>query len=193
MNYREWLEQELPSAPPWRQHVDARHAEALKPRRTASTYSIASYATVDELRSTHEEWTNLPRDQRDFAWSASRVEQRQLANPEADLAPNRPLAHLRRWDAGLKRDELRWIGATSGHELHKLYCSPTGYVPSLPTTLALCPAPSGRQASLAAAKLSGADFGTPEARRQSFRRASPFHNKTFRAILRPEELPDEPA
>ena len=60
-------------------------------------------------------------------------------------------------------------------EFHSLYCSPTGYKPSLPTALAQYPAPSGRQASLAAARLSGADFGTPEARRQAFRRSSAFH------------------
>lgn len=187
MTYRSWLEQHLASAVPWHAHVDARRAEAMRPRRTASAYSIASYPTLDSLRAAREGWVLLPRASRAFAWGDDRLEERQRADPIADLAPNEPLDHLRRWERGLRRDETRWLGVSAADELHSFYCAATGYLPPLASSLAGYPAPTGPQASLAAARITGADFGTAEARRQAFRRATPLYKDRFTVILRPED------
>jgi hypothetical protein len=137
------------------------------------------------VRATRADWIAIEREERAFAWSARRVDNRFWVNPWTDPAPNEPLDHLRRWDRGLIRDETRWLGVHTSAQLHPLSCCGTGYLPPLPSDLALYPRPTGPQASLAAARITGAEFGTPEGRRQAFRRASLLYKDRFTGMLTP--------
>jgi hypothetical protein len=58
-------------------------------------------------------------------------------------------------------------------------------MPSLSAGLASYRAPTGGQASLAAARITGANFGTSDARRQAFRRATPHYEDRFTVIINP--------
>jgi hypothetical protein len=167
-NYRDWITAELARSAPWAAQVERRRAEALRPRRTASGFSIASYRSPEGLEGALEDWRGRPRSERPFAWREERV-----ASSSWNPAPNEPLEHTRRYRRGLASDEKSWIGASAAAALHNLYCSPSGYLPNLPSTLARYPAPTGGQASLAAAKITGASWGASPARRQAFFRASP--------------------
>jgi hypothetical protein len=85
-NWRDWITAELVSSELWRAHVDRRRAEALKPRRTASGYSIASYATLADLHGALEEWCSMPRIERPYAWREERVDRFSF-----DPAPSEPV------------------------------------------------------------------------------------------------------
>jgi hypothetical protein len=196
-NYRDWLGHELTKSEPWQAHVDARRAEAMKPRRTASGCSIASYSSLEGIRLAQEGWSQASWLQRPFAWSDDRV-----ASYSFNPAPYEALEHLRRYELNLETDEKSWIGATAAPELHSFYCSPSGYLPNLPSVLALYSAPVGGQASLAAAKITGVDFGSSSARRQAFYRTSPRHpssepfiprERRFTAYLKPGDVRKGPA
>jgi hypothetical protein len=195
-NYRDWVGRELMNSGPWRAQVDSRRTEVMKPRRTASGYSIASYVSLEEIRLAREGWSEASWLQRPYAWKDDRVASYSL-NP----APYEALEYLRRWELNLASDEKSWIGATAAPELHSFYRGPSGYLPSLPSCLALYPAPVGGQASLAAAKITGADFGTSAARRQAFYRASPRHPRNaqfdsneerFTVDVRPRDVAEGP-
>ncbi len=172
-NYRDWIAPELERSELWRPHVDLRRVEVLKPRRTASGYSIASYVNLEEVPQVQKGWSEASWVQRPFGWSEARV-----ARDSLDPAPYEALEHLRRYLLNLESDEKSWVGATAAPELHNLYRSASGYLPNLPSVLALYRAPEGGQASLAAAKISGASWGTPAARRQAFYRVSPRNPKS---------------
>ena len=182
-NYRDWLPPLFEKSAPWHEVVDRRRAEALKPRRTASGFSIASYTNVEEMAKVLETWRETPTADRAYSWSYGRI-----AREATTEAPAEPVEHVRRYLNGLARDAVSYVGGPAADELHELYSQPTGYIPNLPSALALYRAPTGGQASLAAAKITGADFGTSSARIKAFNRASPRNRVPEFSFLSNEEF-----
>jgi hypothetical protein len=181
-SYLGWLTDELIRSESWRGRVEKRRAEARRPRRVGLT--LASYSDCAAMRADLEVYRGMPRDLRPYAWGPSRVERFSF-----DPAPNQPLDHMSRYLGGLASDGTRWIGGPAPDPLHRLYSSPTGLLPALSVDLDHHPAPTGGQASMAAARLSGAAWGTVEAQRKAFFRARPPES-SFRAILRSSDLRD---
>jgi hypothetical protein len=174
-NFRIWTEEEIVRSRPWDSRLERLRAEANRPRRACKPFvAFESLLKMDELIS---EWQGLSRDERSYAWTEKRVDKYWLANPTADPAPAMPLKELRRYRHRLESDSIRYFGVPIGDRLHQLIQQPNGVVPEIPIIVSEFPNPVQSQASMGAAYVTGADFGSPAARRQAHCRARPTNSR----------------
>jgi hypothetical protein len=161
----EWHEQELARSPRFCDEIDKARTEAFAPRRSSDV--LASYASLDAIRSVVKTALDAPRDEHPYRWREERVERMWLA------APHDPLSHASRYAQHVQKLAHHYVGATiAAEQIHLLVRQGSGYQLDLAPLRPLGgEAPIGHAASMCAAHLNGASWGSPDAQRQAHWRA----------------------
>lgn len=176
-NFLVWTEQEIVRSRTWDVRLQRLRTEANRSRRACKPFvELESLHEIDELIL---EWQGLPRDQRPYAWTEKRVNEYSLTHPSADPAPATPLKDLQRYRSSLENSGPRYFGAPMADELHQLVRRPRGGMPEIPIVVSEFPNPVRSHASMGAAYVTGAEFGSAGARRQAHCRARPMNSPNW--------------
>lgn len=173
-DFKIWTELEIARSRLWDSQLKRLRFDANRPRRICRPF--VAYESVSEIDELIAQTFAMSRYDRRYAWKEKRVDCYSLDHPGADPAPAAPLKDLRRYRKSLDRYSERYFGAPIADELHRLIRQADGAVPEIPLVVSEFPNPVQAQASGAAAYVTGADFSTPEARRQAHWRARPMNS-----------------
>lgn len=188
-NFRTWTKNEIRRSRLWDDRLEQLRYEANRPRRACKPF--VAFESVWEIDQLVTDAQGLPRDARPYAWTDERVDNYSLEHPWADPAPAVPLKDLQRYQRSLNRCSERYFGVPMADRLHQLIQKAVGLVPEIPIIVSEFPNPVRSQASMGAAHLTGAEFGSPAARRLAHYRARPMNSpdwpgEAFSLYVRPD-------